>query len=233
MNEVEVTFEREKITGIVPVGIYLFDAAKRLGVKIESDCKRQANCDACVVKILTGKDLLSEQTKAETEHLSNSRRINGERLLCQAKIEKIGDISVMTNEPKAKPEPTQFESFVKDFEKLPLNEKVGKLLELEQIALGDTINYILNLPYTIGGYVRDGLAEFGYKMEAEEKKAKRPQEHKAEESAEKVADEVAEPVKKTTRRKTVASTENKATTAEKKTTTAKKRTPRKPKPTEA
>jgi hypothetical protein len=129
----------------------------------------------------------------------------------------------MTAEPKSKPQPTEFESFLKDFEKLPLNEKIGKLLELEQIALSDTFNYILNLPYTIGELVRDKMAEFGYQMEEEEKKAKRPTEHKAEKATEEKAETTK---KKSTRSKA-------APAAEKKTTTARKRTVRKPKTSEA
>jgi hypothetical protein len=157
MKEVEVKFERENLIGIVPIGTYLFDAAKRIGVKIEN-CRQADNFDDYVFTVTKGKEILSETTKAE--------------------------ISVMTAEPKAKPTPTEFETFVKDFEKLPLNEKVGKLLELEQITLGDTVNYILNLPYTIGEFVRDQMAEFGYKKEEEEKKVKQPNEHNTEKVAE-------------------------------------------------
>lgn len=222
MKEVEIKLEKEKRSGVVPVGTYLFDAVKRIGVKIEAECGRQGTCDACLLTVTKGREILSEPTKAEMEHLSQARRNKGERLACQAKIEKLGEISIMTTEPKAKPEPTEFESFMKNFEKLPLNEKIGKLLELEQIALGDTFNYILNLPYTIGEFVRDKMAEFGYQMEEEEKKAKRPTEHKAETATE----EKAETKKKSTRSKS-------APTAEKKTTTAKKRTVRKPKTSEA
>lgn len=164
-------------------GTYLIDAAARFGIFIEDDCGRRGECDSCAVKITKGANLLSEPTQAELEHLSTGRRSKGERLSCQAKIEKPGEICVMTTE-KAKPEATTFESFQKEFGNLPLDEKVKYLLQLESVTLSETFSYILNLPYTIGEKIRDSMAEYGFKMEEEEKKAKRPTEHKAEEPEE-------------------------------------------------
>ncbi len=179
MQTTEVKFEPSGRNGVVPLRTYLIDAASRLGVKIENDCGKKGECDSCAVKITKGADLLSQPTKAELEHLSAERRSKGERLSCQAKIEKPGEICVMTTE-KAKPEESQFEAFQKEFGKLPLDQKVKYLLDLETVTLGETFAYILNLPYTIGEKIRDGMAEFGFKKEEEEKKAKRPSEHKEE-----------------------------------------------------
>ena len=164
------------------------DAALRFGIRIEDDCGRLGQCDSCAVKVLQGADLLSEPTKAELEHLSPERRKNGERLSCQAKIEKLGEITVMTTD-KPKPEQSIFEQYQKEFAKLPLDEKIKNLMSLESVALGDTFNYILNLPYTIGEKVRDSVAEFGFRMEEAEKQAKRPAEHKADGQTEVAADE--------------------------------------------
>jgi ferredoxin len=186
--EVDVKFEPSGRHGVVVVGTYLIDAALRFGIRIEDDCGRLGQCDSCAVKILHGADLLSQPTKAELEHLSPERRKNGERLSCQAKIEKLGEITVMTTE-KPKPEQSIFEQYQKEFAKLPLEEKIKNLMSLESVALGDTFNYILNLPYTIGEKVRDSVAEFGLRMEEAEKQAKRPAEHKTESPSEAPADE--------------------------------------------
>jgi ferredoxin len=197
--EVEVKFEPSGRYGVVPAGTYLIDAAARLGISIDDECGRRGECDSCAVKITKGADLLSEPTQAELEHLSTERRSTGERLSCQAKIEKPGEICVMTTE-KAKPEATTFESFQKEFGDLPLDEKVKYLLQLESVTLSETFSYILNLPYTIGEKIRDSVAEFGLKMEEEEKKAKRPTEHQAEPEVTPVEEPPAEEpkVKKTT-----------------------------------
>jgi ferredoxin len=211
--EVEVKFEPSGRHGIVPKGIYLIDAALRFGIKINDECGRKGECDSCSVKIINGAELLSKPTKSELEHLSPERRKKGERLSCQAKIEKLGELTVMTTE-KLKPEVPPFEAFKKEFAELPLEEKVRKLVDLEAITLSDTFNFILNLPYYVGEKIRDGIAEFGFKKEEAEKKAKRPAEHKTEEKADTNPEE-----------KTAKTTKTKTTKA--KTVVPKKPAPRK------
>jgi ferredoxin len=185
MNEVELKFEPENIVGVVAVGSYLIDAAKRLGVKIETECDRQGKCDSCACLIKKGGELLSEPTKLELEHLSELRRKKGERLACQSKLEKYGEIIAMsTAAKKVEPTPTLFEQFKKEFAGLPLQEKISQILELESLTLSDSFSAVLNLPYTIGEKVRDMMAEVGMKMEEEAKKAKTPDEHKAEPNVE-------------------------------------------------
>jgi ferredoxin len=183
-NEVEIKFEPENRRGVVATGTYLFDAAKRLGVKIEAECGRKGICDTCICEIKSGGDLLSKITKLEMEHLSAARRKKGERLACQAKIEKSGEIVAMPTHKKVINQ-DEFDEFCKAFAELPLTEKAAKLLQLESIALSDTFSAILNFPYTIGEKVRDMMAEVGMKMEADEKTAKTPEEHKAETADEK------------------------------------------------
>lgn len=219
--EAEFRFEPSGREGIVPVGTYLIDAALRFGIKIEDECGRKGECDTCAVKIIKGAELLSEPTKAELEHLSPERRKKGERLSCQAKIEKVGEITVMTTD-KPKPEVPPFDAFKKEFAELPLEEKVKKLVDLEAITLSDTFNFVLNLPYYIGEKLRDGIAEFGFMKEEAEKQAKRPEEHnstsestepKVEEADKKTAKPKAETTKKTSSRKKTKPTESNETSA--------------------
>lgn len=184
MEEVDIKFERENISGLAAAGSYLYDAAKRFGVDVE--CERTGESDACAMQILQGRELLSEITKAEIEQLSETRRKNGERLACQAKIEKSGEVTVMTKEKvKEEKEPTEAkrEEYRKEFEELPLEKKIASLVELEAIALGETLSYVINSPYKAVEKVMDVLAEFGLKFEKEAKQATRPPEHKTEESA--------------------------------------------------
>lgn len=222
--EVDLKLEPSGKYGVVVVGTYLIDAAQRLGVIIEDECGRQGKCDSCAVTITKGAELLSKPTKAELEHLSPERRKKGERLSCQAKIEKTGEICVMISE-KAKPEESTFEKYQKEFSELPLDEKVKNLLSLESITLSETFNYILNLPYTLGAKIRDEMAEFGFKMEEAEKQAKRPAEHKTEEKSEEKA-EASEPKTEASEPKAPKAKTAKATTAKKTTATAKKTTTR-------
>ncbi len=211
----DVKFEREERDGIVAVGTYLIDAAGRLGIEISEECERRGENDSCAVTIKQGVDLLSEPTQAEIEHLSEKRRKDGERLACQAKIEKSGEVVIMTKEKVVEEKPEveeKTEEFRKEFEKMPLDAKVASLLELEMITLSETVSFIFNSPYEVVGKVMDVMANFGRQKEDETKEAKRPEEHKTENGNE----EAEIPVKKTESKK-------KEEAAAKKTATAKKK----------
>ncbi len=177
--EAELKFEREDRNGVAVTGAYLIDAARRLGVEITDDCGRLGLCDSCAVTIKSGAEFLTKPTKAEIEQLSEERRNNGERLSCQAKIEKAGEIVIVTKEKKEEAtEEDKNETYRKEFADLPLEKKVSNLLQLEMMTLGETFSFIMNSPYAIVGKVMDVMAEFGLKMETDTKNAKRPDEHK-------------------------------------------------------
>jgi ferredoxin len=180
--EAELKFERENINGIAVVGSYLIDAAKRLGVDITDDCGRLGLCDSCAVTVKSGAEFLTKPTKAELEQLSEDRRKQGERLSCQAKIAKEGEIVIMTHEKKDErpEEQRRHEEYRKEFDALPLEQKISRLMELEAVALGETVSFILNSPYKIGEKVVDFLSGFGFEFEKQAKEAKKPEEHKEE-----------------------------------------------------
>ncbi|MBA3599664.1 MAG: hypothetical protein H0W45_00285 [Acidobacteria bacterium] len=182
--EVEIKFEREDRSGIVAIGTYLLDAAKRLGIELESE--EFGETDFFVVKVTSGSDLLSAPTKTELELLSAERRGQGERFAHHAKIERLGEISVMTAEKKQEEKSTEEEKkeeYRKGFEELPLEKKIASLLELEAIALSETFSFVINSPYKIIDMAMGVLAEFGLKMEDEAKNETRPEEHKSRDDA--------------------------------------------------
>lgn len=178
--EAELKFEKENINGIAVVGSYLIDAAKRLGVEIHDDCGRLGLCDSCAVTVKSGAEFLSEPTKAELEQLSEDRRKQGDRLSCQAKIAGEGEIVILTHEKKdlRADEERRHEEYRRDFDALPLEQKISRLMEFESAALGETLSFVLNSPYKIGGAVVDFLSNFGFKFEKEAKEAQKPEEHK-------------------------------------------------------
>ena len=181
MEEVEIKFEREKRDGVVAVGTYLFDAGRRLGVDVEAECGRIGECDSCEMRITHGIDFLSEPTVAEIKQLSAARRKNRERLSCQVKFEKPGEVVVMTNKKKKEDLPKdeeRTEEYRKQFEEMPLEKKIASLVQLEAIALGETFSFVVNSPTAILGKMMDVLAQFGLKMDADAKNATRPDEHK-------------------------------------------------------
>lgn len=197
MNEAEVVFENEGLEGVVPVGTYLSDAAKRIGVR-EGFCEIadiQAGSHQCAVEVKNGSDNLSSRTDAELELLPEDMRKNGHRLACFARIESNGEIVIMTQKKKeeAKPgEAVPTEEYKKTFADLPLEKKLSNLVELEVMALSETFSFVINSPYKVADKFMDVLAEFGLKKEADEKQAARP----AEKSEDKSKDEKAKTRKK-------------------------------------
>ena len=179
MEEVEIGFPDEGREGVVPVGTYLVDAAKRLGISVP-DCSSE-DAHACEIIIKSGAELLSPPTKAEKEQLDADSRDGTVRLACYAKIEKPGEIIAMAkkkSEPveEAKTEERE-EAYRKEFTELPLEKKIANLVQLEAIALSETFAFVINSPFKVFEKVGDVLAEFGFKKEEEEKRKARPAEN--------------------------------------------------------
>ena len=183
MAEVEIKFEREKQEGVVPVGTYLIDAAKRFGIRFEEACSIDEGIHFCSVTVPSGAHLLSPKTKAESEHFAEHGHRTNERLACQTKIDSPGEVVVMTKEKAKEPkvetngEDTN-EQYRKQFAELPLEKKIANLVQLETIALGETVSFIINSPFKVADKVMDVMAEFGFKKEEQQKDAARPAEHK-------------------------------------------------------
>lgn len=184
MAEVEVKFERENREGVVAVGTYVIDAAKRFGIHFEDICVRESAEHHCAVVVKSGIDLLSPLTSAEEEHFKKHTRKTNERLACQAKIEREGEVVIMTEEKvkeaaeEAKSDKDRSEEYRKEFAELPLEKKIANLVQLESIALGETVSFIINSPFKIADKLMDVMAEFGFKKEEKERDEARPAEHK-------------------------------------------------------
>jgi ferredoxin len=185
MLETHVRFERENREGIVAVGTYLIDAAKRFGIHFEEACLPETDTHYCSVVVSSGSDLLSGMTQAESEHFAKAGRKTNERLACQVKIEDPGEVEIMTEEkvnerpPEAKSSTDSSEEYRKAFAEMPLEKKIANLVQLETIALGETVSFIINSPFKVADKLMDVMAEFGFKKEEKQKEASRPAEHKA------------------------------------------------------
>ncbi len=187
MQEAEVKFKREELDGVVAVGSYLIDTAKRFGVHFDDVCVLETNTHFCSVAITSGSELLSGETRAEKEYFTANKSKAHERLACQVKIEKPGEVEIMTKE-KVKDKPTEKqvedmnEEYRKEFAEMPLEKKIANLVQLETIAIGETVSFIVNSPFKIADMMMGVMAEFGFKKEEQEKTAVRPDEHKSDTS---------------------------------------------------
>ena len=182
ISTVHITFKPEGREGIVAVGSYLADAAGRFGVRFEGECEQENGIHFCSVVVADGAENMSPLTSLEAEYFSSHDRKTDERLACQTKIETAGDIVIMTSEtkdatgdePKAE---EQTDKYKKDFTEMPLEKKIATLVQLEAIALGETVSFVINSPFLVFDKVMDVMAEFGLKKEEESKKSARPKEH--------------------------------------------------------
>jgi hypothetical protein len=119
-------------------------------------------------------------TVDETEYFNVVGGNAAQRLACHARIEREGEIVVMTKEQKQEePKSSENESdqYRKQFAELPLDKKITELVKLEALALGETVSYIVNSPFAIFEKVGDIMADFGMKLEKNAKQAQRPTEH--------------------------------------------------------
>ena len=179
---VEWRTEGEGHSGTIAEGTYLWDAAKRLGVRLPAECEGRGECDTCAVVVEEGATLLSSLTGPERERLSAERLATGERLACQAKIERGGNL-VLRPVPVTERTVTTEESvgdFRKEFREMPLQKKLTTLAELEAVAAFQTVAALVELPFTLFEKGLDLMAGRGRTLSRRDREAHRPAEHKAE-----------------------------------------------------
>ena len=119
---VNIKFEPSGRDGLIAEGTYLWDAAKRLGVQLPAECEGRGECDTCAVIVEQGATLLSSLTEAERERLSPERLAAGERLACQTKIERGGELVLRAVPVTERAETTDeaLKDLRKEFRELPL-----------------------------------------------------------------------------------------------------------------
>jgi ferredoxin len=177
---VEWKVEGESHGGVVAEGTYLWDAAKRLGVRLPSECDGRGQCDTCAVVVEEGATLLSDLTAAERERLSPERLAAGERLACQAKVERAGDLVLRPVPPAERAETTEeaVRDIRKEFREMPFQKKLATLVELEGVVAVQTLEAVVNLPFNLFEKGLDLLAVRGRRLSRGERDERRPTEHR-------------------------------------------------------
>ncbi len=89
----KITFYPNKITGEVPAGLSILDAAENLGIQMRHDCGGFATCSTCRVFVHEGMSNLSEVDLDEENMLEEAKLSAPFRLSCQTKI--AGDVVVV------------------------------------------------------------------------------------------------------------------------------------------
>lgn len=178
---VNVEFVPEGLRGVVAEGTYVWDAAKRLGLRLPAECGGRGECDTCAVNVREGAALLSELTNAERERLSPERLAAGERLACQAKLEREGAV-VIEPVPVAEREPTAAEAtrdLRAEFRTMPLGRKLATLAELEMIAATQTFRAIGDVSAAALERGVGAIVGLGRTRARRQREARRPPEHRS------------------------------------------------------
>jgi len=165
---VEIRFEPDGPSGLVAEGTSILDAAKRLGFQIP-DC---GECDAtCAVRIITGATLLSDLTDGERQQLSPERLAGGERLACQCKIERGGELVLKLVAPTERPRTTEEKTreLKKEFSELPFERKMATLIQLETIAMTQALDTIADRSMTLGKKIFDSVLPESDRAKADQK----------------------------------------------------------------
>jgi ferredoxin len=176
---VEWKLDGEGRTGLIAEGTYLWDAAKRLGVRLPAECAGRGECDTCAVVIIEGATLLSGLTDAERVRLSPERLASGERLACQAKAERGGSLVLRPVPVTERAETTEetAKDFREEFKRMPLRKKLATLAGLEADIAYETLVRAADIPFEIFGKGLDLLAGRGRKLSQGERARRRPTEH--------------------------------------------------------
>jgi ferredoxin len=176
---VNVEFVPEGRHGVVAEGTYLWDAAKRLGLRLPAECEGRGECDTCAVIVREGATLLSGLTGAERTRLSPERLAAGERLACQTKVERGGDLVLEPVPVTVRQETTEEvkQDLRAEFREMPLQQKLATLIELEAIAATQTFKAIVDVPASYFEKGMDYVVNFGRARARRERQARRPAEH--------------------------------------------------------
>lgn len=153
---VEIKFEPNGPSGLIAEGTSVLDAARRLGFQIP-DC---GECDAaCAVEIVAGAPLLSALTDRERELLSDERLARGERLACQCKVERGGELilKLVAQTERSRTAEEKTRDLKREFRELPFERKIATLVQLETIAVTEAFDAITDASVSFGKKVFDSV----------------------------------------------------------------------------
>jgi len=173
---VEIKFEPNGPSGLVAEGTLLADAAKRLGFQIPV-CEGRGESDICAVAIIKGAPLLSSLTDAERKQLSAERLAGGERLSCQCRVERSGELSlrVVAQTERARTAEETAADLRKEFNQLPFERKISTLMQLETIAMTEALDSLADRSVSIGKKLFDSILATTQTANQNKRDAQRPE----------------------------------------------------------
>jgi ferredoxin len=155
---VEIKFEPDGPVGLVAEGTTIADAARRLGFALPQ-CDGHGATDACAVKIIEGAALLSDLTDAERAQLSNDRLAGGQRLACQCKAERSGELIIrgVSSSERSRTADEQGRDLRSEFKALPFDRKIATLMQFEGIAMTEAFDNLTDRSMAFGKKLFDAI----------------------------------------------------------------------------
>jgi ferredoxin len=153
---VEIKFEPDGPSGLVAEGTSITDAARRLGFQIP-DC---GVCDGtCAIRIVNGSTLLSDLTDIERKQLSPEQLASGDRLACQCKAERGGElvIRLVAASARARSSAEKTRDLRQEFSELPFDRKIATLMQLETVAVTEAFDKITDASISLGKKIFDSV----------------------------------------------------------------------------
>jgi uncharacterized 2Fe-2S/4Fe-4S cluster protein (DUF4445 family) len=155
---VDITFQPSGLSGIVAQGTYVIDAAKRMGVSVSAACQGREKCTSCVIQVLAGGSLLSLPSDHELNALGQERLDQGQRLGCQTRIEKSGELVIEIMPEQKQDNKKQVRN---SFRELSLDKKLATLVELEALTMSEAMDAVVHKALSLGGKVKDLFGRAG------------------------------------------------------------------------
>ncbi|MDX6528752.1 MAG: hypothetical protein QOH41_1042 [Blastocatellia bacterium] len=153
---VEIKFTPGGLSGVFDEGISVAEAARRVGFQIP-DC---GVCDSgCAILIVAGGTLLSDLTDKERALLSPERLAKGERLACQCKATRTGElvIRLAVNAESTSAGAAKTRDLRQEFRELSFESKISTLMQLETIAMTQAFDKITDASISLGKKILDSV----------------------------------------------------------------------------
>ena len=174
---VYITFEPAGLSGVVPEGIYLNDAARRMGVSLSTDCHGGDECTGCLVSIALGQSLLSAPTEAERRMLAYEGLAREHRLACQAMIENAGELLVRVIPATESDKTAAANDLKQPSGELPL-EKLATVVQAQALNFLAAYNSVVDRSVSAAEGMIDRLERKGRLKRKQKLEMRRPPEHR-------------------------------------------------------
>ncbi len=174
---VYITFEPAGLSGVVPEGIYLIDAARRMGVSLPTDCQGGGECTGCLVSIALGESLLSSPTEAEKRMFAYEGVAGEQRLACQVMIMNAGELLVRVMPAKESDNTASTQDLKPNSAELPL-KKLSNVVQAEALNFLAALDSVRDKSVSVAEKMMDRFERKGRLKRKQKLEMRRPPEHR-------------------------------------------------------